>query len=109
YQKTLVQLYQAYEAACLRENVIDFAELLLRSYELLQKHPNILEHYHYRFKQLLVDEFQDTSTLQYAWIKRLTGSESYLTIVGDDDQSIYGWRGARIENMHRFSQDFPNC
>lgn len=108
YQKTLAQLYQAYETACLREGAMDFAELLLCSYELLQRHPDILQHYHERFQQLLVDEFQDTSTLQYAWIKLLTSPQSYLTIVGDDDQSIYGWRGARIENMHRFSRDFPN-
>jgi DNA helicase-2/ATP-dependent DNA helicase PcrA len=108
YQKVLFQLYQHYETQCIQDNVLDFAELLLRSYELLQKNPDILEHYHNRFRHILVDEFQDTSTMQYAWIKLMTGPQTYLTIVGDDDQSIYSWRGARVENMHRFERDFQN-
>lgn len=108
HEKVLFQLYQTYEAQCTQDNVVDFAELLLRSYELLQNHPDILAHYHQRFRHILVDEFQDTSSMQYAWIKLMTGSQTNLTIVGDDDQSIYSWRGARIENMHRFERDFQN-
>jgi DNA helicase II / ATP-dependent DNA helicase PcrA len=108
YLQTLMKLYQIYESTCKTEGYVDFGELLLSSYELLQKNPTILQHYHTRFKQLLVDEFQDTNIIQYAWIQALTGPQSYLTIVGDDDQSIYGWRGAQLENMHHFSQDFPN-
>lgn len=109
YHKTLLNLYQLYETACLQAGVIDFAELLFASYELLQKQPDILQGYHNRFCHLLVDEFQDTSTIQYAWIKQLTGPQSYLTIVGDDDQSIYSWRGARIENIQHFCKDFPEA
>lgn len=108
YQRVLIQIYQAYENQCQQDNVLDFSELLLCSYELLQKNPDILAHYHQRFRHILVDEFQDTSAMQYAWIKLMTGAQTCLTIVGDDDQSIYGWRGARIENMHRFDRDFPN-
>lgn len=108
YTKTLIKIYQAYEEACARNGVIDFAELLLRSYELLLKNPNLLQHYQQRFRHVLVDEFQDTNTVQYAWLKLLIGSQNYLMIVGDDDQSIYGWRGAKIENIQRFNKDFPN-
>lgn len=107
-QKTLIQIYQTYEADCQKENVLDFSDLLLYSYELFIKHPDILEQYHQRFRHILIDEFQDTSAMQYDWIKLMTGHNTYLTIVGDDDQSIYGWRGARIENMHRFEKDFLN-
>lgn len=108
YTKTLIRIYQAYEEICAQNGVIDFAELLLRSYELFNKHPDILRHYQERFLHILVDEFQDTNTIQYAWLKLLTsGHNNYLMIVGDDDQSIYGWRGARVENIQRFTQDFP--
>jgi len=108
YTKTLIRIYQAYEEACLRSGVIDFAELLLKAYELLLKNPHLLEHYQQRFRHVLVDEFQDTNTIQYAWLKLLTGQNSYLMIVGDDDQSIYGWRGAKIENIQRFHKDFSD-
>ncbi len=104
--KTMIRVYQAYEEACQRSGVIDFAEILLRSYELLQKNPQLLAHYQQRFKHLLVDEFQDTNTIQYAWLRLLAGDQNYLMIVGDDDQSIYGWRGAKIENIQRFQKDF---
>lgn len=108
YTKTLIKIYQAYEEACARSGVIDFAELLLKSYELLLKNPNLLQHYQQRFRHVLVDEFQDTNTVQYAWLKLLIGPQNYLMIVGDDDQSIYGWRGAKIENIQKFNKDFPN-
>ena len=105
---TLVEIYQAYEAACQRANVIDFAELLLRAHELWLNHPELLHHYQNRFRHLLVDEFQDTNSIQYAWIRLLAGGGARVTAVGDDDQSIYGWRGAKIENIHRFSRDFAD-
>lgn len=108
YTKTLIRIYLAYEEACQRNGMVDFAELLLRAYELWQKKPPLLQHYQQRFQHILVDEFQDTNTLQYAWLRLLAGNTGYLTIVGDDDQSIYGWRGAKIENIQRFNHDFPN-
>ena len=107
--KTTQQLrtiYATYEAACQRAGVIDFAEMLLRSQELLRDNPNLLQHYQQRFRHILVDEFQDTNALQYAWIRLLCGESSPPFAVGDDDQSIYGWRGARIENIQNFSQHF---
>ena len=105
---TLVKVYEAYNTACHRNNLLDFAELLLRAYELLQGNADLLAHYQQRFRHILVDEFQDTNSIQYAWIKLIAGSNSYLTIVGDDDQSIYGWRGAKIENILRIKLDFPD-
>ncbi len=108
-RKIYVHIYQAYEQACAQSGVIDFAELILRSYELLNNHPELLQYYRTRFRHILVDEFQDTNAIQYAWLKLFIGSENYLTLVGDDDQSIYGWRGAKIENIQRFLQDFPEA
>jgi DNA helicase-2/ATP-dependent DNA helicase PcrA len=87
--------------------VVDFAELLLRAYELWRDHPPLLAHYRARFRHVLVDEFQDTNLIQYAWLKLLTGSEGLPFVVGDDDQSIYRWRGARVENLQQFQRDFP--
>jgi DNA helicase-2/ATP-dependent DNA helicase PcrA len=104
--KTLVAIYQAYEQACQTAGVIDFAELLLRTHELLRDNPEILAHYRNRFQAILVDEFQDTNTIQYAWIRLLAGEETAVLAVGDDDQSIYGWRGAKVENIQQFSKDF---
>ena len=108
YSQKMLAIYQAYEQACQRAGVIDFAEILLRSHELWLKRPDILAQYQQRFRQILVDEFQDTNTLQYAWLRLLTGHSGNLFIVGDDDQSIYGWRGARIENILQFDNDYPN-
>lgn len=108
HQKTMQRIYQAYEEACARSGLIDFAELLLRAYELWQKNPHLHTHYQQRFPHVLVDEFQDTNTIQYAWLRLLIGAQNHLMIVGDDDQSIYGWRGAKIENIQRFHKDFPN-
>lgn len=105
--RQLVEIYHQYEEACNRAGVIDFAELLLRSLELLRDNPEILNHYQKRFQHILVDEFQDTNTLQYAWIRLLAGENIPPFVVGDDDQSIYGWRGAKIEHIQNFSRDFP--
>ncbi|MCK5901787.1 MAG: DNA helicase II [Cocleimonas sp.] len=105
--RQLIAIYAQYETACQRAGVIDFAEMLLRSLELLRDHPALLEQYQQRFQHILVDEFQDTNTLQYAWIRLLTGDINHPFAVGDDDQSIYGWRGARIENIQHFSTHFP--
>ena len=107
--RTLVQIYQAYEDACRRAGLVDFAELLLRAHELWLKQPAILEHYQQRWRHLLVDEFQDTNSLQYAWIRVLAGSAGQVFVVGDDDQSIYGWRGAKVENVQQFLRDFPGA
>ena len=107
YEKTLIQVYLAYEAACERSGQVDFGELLLRAHELWLNKPTVLNHYQQRFKYLLVDEFQDTNTIQYAWLRVLAGNNNTITVVGDDDQSIYGWRGAKIENIQQFSEDFP--
>lgn len=106
--RTLVQIYKAYEQACLTAGVIDFAELLFRTHELLRDNDEILTHYHQRFQAILVDEFQDTNTLQYAWIRLLARQGASVMAVGDDDQSIYGWRGAKVENIQQFSRDFSN-
>ncbi|MBE9538625.1 MAG: DNA helicase II [Proteobacteria bacterium] len=106
YQQTMLQVYRAYEAACQRSGMVDFAELLLRAHELWLKNPSVLQHYQNRFRQILVDEFQDTNTIQYAWLRVLAGTQIPIVAVGDDDQSIYGWRGAKIENIQRFTEDF---
>ncbi len=106
YQTQLIQVYLAYEQACQRAGLVDFAELLLRSFELFRDKPVILQHYQQRFAHVLVDEFQDTNTLQYSWIKMLAGEFGKVFVVGDDDQSIYGWRGARVENLHHFQKEF---
>jgi len=101
-----VEIYQLYEEQCQREGVVDFGELMLRSYELLQGNDPIREHYQRRFRHILIDEFQDTNKLQYAWIKMLAGPESSVFAVGDDDQSIYAFRGARVGNMADFVREF---
>jgi DNA helicase II / ATP-dependent DNA helicase PcrA len=101
-----VEIYQLYEEQCQREGVVDFGELMLRSYELLRDNDPIREHYQRRFRHILIDEFQDTNKLQYAWIKMLAGPESSVFAVGDDDQSIYAFRGARVGNMADFVREF---
>jgi DNA helicase-2/ATP-dependent DNA helicase PcrA len=108
-EKQLIRLYAEYEQACARAGVVDFAELLLRAYELWRDNAELLLHYRRRFRHVLVDEFQDTNAIQYAWLRLLVGSEGVPFAVGDDDQSIYRWRGARVENLHRFRDDFPQC
>ncbi|HHF7344786.1 TPA: DNA helicase II [Legionella feeleii] len=104
--RTLIQIYKAYEQACQTAGVIDFAELLLRTHELLRDNADLLAHYRQRFQAILVDEFQDSNTIQYAWIRLLAGEHAAVMAVGDDDQSIYGWRGAKVENIEQFSHDF---
>ncbi len=106
YQQTMIKVYREYEQACQRGGMVDFGELLLRAHELWLHHPDLLQHYQQRFPFILVDEFQDTNTIQYAWLRVLSGGVSKVTAVGDDDQSIYGWRGAKIENIQRFSEEF---
>ena len=106
--RQLLRVYVAYEAACERAGVVDFAELLLRTLELLRHNEDILTHYRHRFRYVLVDEFQDTNLIQYDWLKLLAGKQTPVFAVGDDDQSIYGWRGARIENIFSFSKDYPD-
>ncbi len=106
---TFVNIYKAYEDACRRAGLVDFAELLLRAHELWLKNPAVLEHYQQRWRYLLIDEFQDTNTLQYAWIRVLAGASGQVFVVGDDDQAIYGWRGAKVENVQQFLRDFPGA
>ena len=113
-ERKKVELYQLYEEQCLREGVVDFGELMLRSYELLRDNLPIRQHYQHRFRHMLVDEFQDTNRLQYLWLKQLAGdmvggkfqSHSSVIAVGDDDQSIYAFRGARVGNMQDFVREF---
>jgi len=106
FTRKQVELYQLYEATCQREGVVDFSELLLRSYEVLAKFEALREHYQARFRHILVDEFQDTNTLQYKWLRLLAGPHTAVLAVGDDDQSIYAFRGAKVANMQRFEHDF---
>ena len=102
-----IVLYQSYQELCDRGGLVDFAELLLRAHELLRDNANILAHYQRRFRHLLVDEFQDTNAIQYAWLRLLAGKDGVPFVVGDDDQSIYRWRGARVEHIFQFQKDFP--
>jgi DNA helicase II / ATP-dependent DNA helicase PcrA len=108
--RVMVQVYQAYEEQCQREGVVDFAELMLRTYELMRDNPALRDHYQRRFRHILVDEFQDTNKLQYAWLKMFAGPPgpggAAVLAVGDDDQSIYAFRGARVGNMADFEREF---
>lgn len=106
--RTWLQVYQVYHDACVRSEVVDFAELLLRCVEMFKHHPDLLAHYRQQFRLILVDEFQDTNRIQYEWLKLLAGTDAAVMAVGDDDQSIYGWRGARVENIVRFTKDFKD-
>ena len=107
--RVLIDIYRAYEEACRRSGLVDFAELLLRAHELWLHNDELLRHYRERFRHLLIDEFQDTNTLQYAWIRVLAGTSGQVFVVGDDDQAIYGWRGARVENVQHFLRDFSSA
>jgi len=106
-RRQLIKIYQAYEDACQRAQVVDFAELLLKAYEIWRDNPSLLAHYRTRFRHVLVDEFQDTNTIQYKWLSLLAGPDGLPFVVGDDDQSIYRWRGAKVENLNQFRRDFP--
>jgi len=105
----MLDVYRTYEEACNRGGMIDFGEILLRAHELWLNCPQILDHYQRRFQHILVDEFQDTNSIQYAWLRVLAGKTNHMMVVGDDDQSIYGWRGAKIENIQKFNVDFPGA
>jgi DNA helicase-2/ATP-dependent DNA helicase PcrA len=107
FMRRMIDVYREYQSACSRGSLVDFAELLLRALELLRERPDILHHYSERFRAILVDEFQDTNAIQYAWLRLLSGARNNLFLVGDDDQSIYGWRGARVENIQSFQKDYP--
>ena len=109
FAQTQQKIYLAYEELCNQSGFVDFAELLLRAHELWLNNPDLLAHYQQRFTHILVDEFQDTNTIQYAWLRVLAGKNSMVTVVGDDDQSIYGWRGAKVENIRDFERDFPQA
>ena len=106
FNRQYIELYEAYDAQCQREGVVDFGELLLRSVELIQRHNELRRHYQNRFHHILIDEFQDTNALQYKWLRLLSSSNSIVFAVGDDDQSIYAFRGADISNMSSFEKDF---
>ncbi len=106
YDRIMFEIYGHYENACNAQNIIDFAELLLRSYELLLNNQELLQHYQGRFKHFLIDEFQDTNPIQYNFLKLLSTKAESVTAVGDDDQSIYGWRGAKVENIAKYTKEF---
>ena len=108
YEKVMQNIYRHYELMCHDLQVVDFAELLFLSYDLLRKNNSLLDDYQTRFQHFLVDEFQDTNTIQYLWLNLLAARASSITVVGDDDQSIYGWRGAKIENIYKFATDHAN-
>lgn len=108
WSEVMHKAYEAYQERCERAGLVDFAELLLRAHELLRDNPALLAHYRHRFREILVDEFQDTNAIQYAFVRVLAGDSGHVFVVGDDDQSIYGWRGAKVENMQRFLKDFPD-
>jgi len=108
YVQTMCDIYLNYQARCEKSGLVDFAELLLRVHELFRNKPQVLEHYRQRFQHILVDEFQDTNTIQYQWLQLLAGKQAYAFAVGDDDQSIYGWRGAQVTNLHNYQTDFKD-
>lgn len=109
WSEVMHKAYEAYQERCERAGLVDFAELLLRAHELLRDNPALLAHYRHRFREILVDEFQDTNAIQYAFVRVLAGDSGRVFVVGDDDQSIYGWRGAKVENMQRFLRDFAHA
>lgn len=109
FQETMRTVYKLYEDNCQQNGLVDFGEILLRAHELWLQNPELLAHYQQRFRHILVDEFQDTNNIQYAWIRLLAGQNVSVMAVGDDDQSIYGWRGANIDNIRNFQNDFPGA
>jgi len=108
YTQTVKDLYIKYEQACAHDNLVDFAELILLSYEIIVRNSSIRDYFFKRFDSILIDEFQDTNTIQYKWLQAITAPKAKVTAVGDDDQSIYGWRGAKVENVKAFSKDFKD-
>ena len=107
--EVMLKSYTLYQERCDQSGLVDFAEILLRAHELLRDTPALLAHYRQRFKELLIDEFQDTNSIQYGFIRLLAGDTGRVFVVGDDDQAIYGWRGAKVENVQKFLQDFPGA
>ncbi len=105
----MLRSYALYQERCDRAGLVDFAELLLRAHELLRDQPALLAHYRQRFGELLIDEFQDTNSIQYAFVRVLAGDSGHVFVVGDDDQAIYGWRGAKVENVQKFLHDYPGA
>jgi DNA helicase-2/ATP-dependent DNA helicase PcrA len=108
FKETINKIYKEYEALCLRDNLVDFGELLLRSFEVIRDNASVRSFFHSRFQSILVDEFQDTNTIQYNWLLEIASKETSITAVGDDDQSIYGWRGAKVENVDSFTKTFDD-
>ena len=108
-QRQYQRIYTIYQQECERGGLVDFGELLLRAYEIWRDDPALLTHYRERFQHVLVDEFQDTNTIQYQWVRLLGGGQGDVFIVGDDDQCVYGWRGSKVENIQRFVEDFPDA
>ncbi len=108
YTETVNKIYKEYEDISQRDHLVDFGELLLKSYETLINSKAVKTFFQTRFKSVLIDEFQDTNTIQYKWLQKIASDKSYVTAVGDDDQSIYGWRGAKVEHVNSFSEDFKN-
>ena len=106
FKESINKIYKEYEKVCLRDNLVDFGELLLRSYELIRDDASVKAFFHSRFKSILIDEFQDTNTIQYNWLLEIASAKKSITAVGDDDQSIYGWRGAKVENVDSFTKTF---
>ncbi|MBS0226613.1 MAG: UvrD-helicase domain-containing protein, partial [Proteobacteria bacterium] len=109
WSQVMQKCYALYQERCDNAGLVDFAEILLRAHELLRDTPALLAHYHQRFRELLIDEFQDTNAIQYGFVRLLAGETGHVFVVGDDDQAIYGWRGAKVENVQRFLQDFAGA
>ena len=108
YTETVNKIYKEYEELCIRDDLVDFGELLLKSYEVLVNSPTVKDFFQTRFQSILIDEFQDTNTIQYKWLREIASEKANVTAVGDDDQSIYGWRGAKVEHVNSFTDDYKN-
>ena len=106
FKETIKNIYKQYEEVCIQDNLLDFGELLLKSYEVIKKNEVVRSYFHTRFKTVLIDEFQDTNSIQYKWLLEISSKDASITAVGDDDQSIYGWRGAKVENVGTFTKTF---
>ena len=109
YTETVNKINKEYEEVCQRDDLVDFGELLLKSYEVLVKSPSVKSFFQTRFQSILIDEFQDTNTIQYKWLQEIASDKANVTAVGDDDQSIYGWRGAKVEHVNSFTEDYKNA
>ena len=108
YTETVNKIYKEYEKTCNRDDLVDFGELILKSYEVIKKSPSVKTFFESRFESVLIDEFQDTNTIQYKWLQEIASAKTKITAVGDDDQSIYGWRGAKVEHVNSFVEDYNN-